>query len=175
MSSFSRRVIGVGSAAALLALMLVIPAATASQSQLAEVRAATAQFHQVENAIEAGYELGYQGIITGCIAHPTAGAMGYHYFNEDLFADPAADPLQPEGLLYVPGPNGKLKLVAVEWVVPKSVWEGAGNTGAPSVLGIEMHILNPVLNWYIQHAWIWDVNPAGIYEDWNPDIECPAS
>jgi hypothetical protein len=48
---------------------------------LAEVRQVTAQFHRVEAAIEAGYELGYLNgagnrIITGCIAHPTAGAMG---------------------------------------------------------------------------------------------------
>jgi hypothetical protein len=36
-----------------------------------------------------------------------------------------------------------------------------------------MHILNPVLGWYILHAWIWQHNPAGMFEDWNPTVTCP--
>jgi hypothetical protein len=64
-------------------------------------------------------------------------------------------------------------LVAVEWVVPKALWEGAGGEGVPSVLGLDMHILNPVLNWYIHHAWVWKQNPAGVFEDWNPEVVCP--
>ena len=43
--------------------------------------------------------------------------MGYHYFNAELMADIAVDALEPEVLVYAPGPNGELKLVAVEWVV----------------------------------------------------------
>jgi hypothetical protein len=49
--------------------------------------------------------LGYRGVVTGCIAHPTDGAMGYHYFKAELFEDPAVDPLRPEGLVYAPGPT----------------------------------------------------------------------
>ena len=30
-------------------------------------------------------------IITGCIAHPTAGAMGYHYFTKELIDDLVVD------------------------------------------------------------------------------------
>ncbi len=159
---------------AVLSTVVMIPsAATAGNDDLAEIRRATAQYHQIENAIADGYQLGYRGVVTGCIAHPTDGAMGYHYFNWDLFDDPEIDPLKPEGLVYAPGPNGQLKLVAVEWVVPKTIWEGAGNTGAPTVLGMDLHILNPVLNWYIQHAWIWEHNPSGMFEDWNPRVTCP--
>ena len=57
-------------------------------------------------------------IITGCIAHPTAGTMGYHYFNKELIDDLVVDALKPEGLVYAPGADGGLKLVAVEYVVP---------------------------------------------------------
>ena len=78
---------------------------------------------QLEAAIDAGYELGYvngngQRIITGCIAHPTAGAMGYHYFNKALIDDLVVDVAKPEGLVYAPRADGSLKLVAVEYVVP---------------------------------------------------------
>src|SRR5262245_44111896 len=62
------------------------------QDELAQVRRATARFHNIEAAREAGYELGWVNgsgvrIITGCVSHPTAGAMGYHYFNAELMAD----------------------------------------------------------------------------------------
>ena len=159
--------------AVLLAVVMVPSAASAGKNDLAEIRRATAQYHRIENAIADGYQLGYRGVVTGCIAHATAGAMGYHYFNWELFDDPEIDPLKPEGLVYAPGPNGQLKLVAVEWVVPQTIWEAAGNTAAPTVLGMDMHILNPVLGWYIQHAWIWKHNPAGMFEDWNPLVSCP--
>jgi hypothetical protein len=127
----------------------------------------------VEKAIEAGYQLGYHGLVTGCIAHPTDGAMGYHYFNWDLIDNPEIDPLAPEGLVYAPGPNGQLRLVAVEWVVPQTVWEDAGNVEPPTVLGEELHILNPALGWYIEHAWVWYDNPSGVFADWNPRVSCP--
>lgn len=147
-------------------------AASAGGDDLAEVRRMTARFHRVEAAIEAGYQLGYNGLVTGCIAHPTNGAMGYHYFNARLFDDPSIDALLPEGLVYVPGPDGQLQLAAVEWVVPKTRWESAGNTAPPSVLGMDLHVLNPVLGWYIHHAWVWNHNPAGMFQDWNPTVSC---
>lgn len=163
-------------AGVVVALLMVVPvAASASPSELAEVRAATAQFHRVEVAQEAGYELGYneEFPLDHCIAHPTEGAMGYHYFNIDLIDDISVDALEPEGLVYAPGPNGRLKLVSVEWIVPKAAWEAAGNTEPPEVLGVPMHVLNPALGWYILHAWVWDHNPAGMLEDWNPSVVCP--
>ena len=74
------------------------------QAELAQVRRATARFHRVEEAIAAGYELGWVNgsgvrIITGCVSHPTAGAMGYHYFNRALVADNAVNALEPEALV----------------------------------------------------------------------------
>jgi hypothetical protein len=161
---------------ALAALLMVIPvAAIASQNDLADVRRATARFHRVEVTLEAGYQLGYneEFPLDGCIAHPTDGGMGYHYFNIDLINDISVDPLQPEGIVYAPGPNGQLQLDAVEWVVPKAAWEAAGNTEPPEVLGMPMHVLNPALGWYILHAWVWKNNPAGMFEDWNPSVVCP--
>lgn len=170
----------------LVAMMGVAPfggtalAMSGRQDQLAEVRQVTAQFHRVEAALEAGYELGYVNgngvrIITGCVAHPTAGAMGYHYFNQALVDDLVVDPLQPEALVYAPGPNGVLKLAAVEYVVPGPGSNPPGVSEPPSVLGMEMHILVPPPGpgFYLHHAWIWRHNPAGMFADWNPEVTCP--
>ena len=166
----------------LLALVTILvtamaPAAAAPEDDryrddLAAIRRATAQYRDIDNAIADGYQLGYRGLVTHCVEHETDGAMGYHYFNWDLFDDPRTHPLRPEGLVYAPTASGELRLVAVEWVVPKSIWDESGGPGIPSVLGIDLHILNPVLNWYILHAWVWRYNPAGVFEDWNPAISC---
>jgi hypothetical protein len=151
--------------------------------ELAQVRAATARFHRVEEAIAAGYELGWVNgsgvrIISGCVSHPTAGAMGYHYINEELMADLAVDPLEPEALVYEPKRNGRLRLVAVEWIVrgPQSDPPGwpAGEP-PPTVVGMDMHILVPPPGpaFYLMHAWIWKHNPSGMFADWNPRVTCP--
>lgn len=85
--------------------------ASGLEDELAAVRRATAPYQRLEAAIDAGYELGYVNgsgvrIIAGCVAHPTAGAMGYHYFNKSLIDDLVVDPLKPEGLVYAPAPDG---------------------------------------------------------------------
>jgi hypothetical protein len=148
------------------------------QAELAQVRRFTARFHDLDAALAAGYELGWvngsgQRIITGCVFHPTAGAMGYHYFNAELMADLTTDALQPEALVYAPGENGKLKLVAVEWVVRGPNSNPPGTSEQPSVLGMGMHILNPAVGFWLMHAWVWKPNPAGMLEDWNPEVTCP--
>jgi hypothetical protein len=152
------------------------------EDELGQVRQATARFHDLDAALAAGYELGWVNgsrtrIITGCIAHPTAGAMGYHYFQPELMADLTTDALEPEVLVYAPGENGKLKLAAVEWVVrgPQSNPPGVpAGAPPPTVLGMDMHILVPFPgpDFYITHAWIWKPNPAGMFADWNPEVSC---
>jgi hypothetical protein len=153
-------------------------AAAAGQDELAVVRQVTAPFHDIDAATHAGYELGYVNgagnrIITGCVAHPTAGVMGYHYFNKALIDDMVVDPTQPEGLVYTSQPDGELRLVAVEYVVPGPASNPPGPATTPTVLGIPMHILVPAVGFYIQHFWVWSHNPAGIGVDWNPELSCP--
>jgi hypothetical protein len=148
------------------------------EDELAQLRRVTARFHSVEKAIAAGYKLGWVNgsgvrIITGCVAHPTQGAMGYHYFNQELVDDLAVDALSPEVLVYAPAPEGELQLVAVEWVVPGPNTNPRGVSEPPSVLGMEMHILVPAVGFWLKHAWIWKHNPAGMFADWNPEVACP--
>jgi hypothetical protein len=163
--------------AALPVLAIAGYAAAGDQSELAEVRRVTAGFHNVDAAKAAGYELGYVNgagnrIITGCIAHPTAGAMGYHYFNKELIDDLVVDVSKPEGLVYAPAPDGGLKLVAVEYVVPGAGSNPPGVSEPPSVLGQEMVILVPAVGWYTRHFWVWSTNPAGIFAHWSPEVTC---
>src|SRR3954468_21435138 len=122
----------------------------ALQDELAQVRRVTARFHDVDAAREAGYELGWVNgagvrIITGCVASPAAGAMGYHYFNAGLMADLTTDALAPEVLVYAPGENGRLELAAVEWIVRGPNSNPPGVAQAPSMLGMPMHILVPAV------------------------------
>ena len=152
-------------------------AATGGASDIAVVRQVTARFHDVDAAKSAGYELGYVNgagnrIITGCIAHPTAGVMGYHYFNKALIDDLVVDEQQPEGLVYTSGPDGQLKLVAVEYVVPGAGSNPPGVSEPPTIFGRPMHILVPAVGFYIQHVWVWSHNRAGMFVDWNPELTC---
>jgi hypothetical protein len=148
-------------------------------AELAQVRRATAKFHRVDQAVAAGYELGWVNgagmrIVGVCISHPTAGAMGYHYFNAELMADDTTDAQRPEVLVYEKTADGELDLVAVEYVVRSAQSNPTGVSGAPSVLGIQMHILAPPPGpaFYLMHAWVWKDNPKGMFEDWNPDVSC---
>ncbi|MDO8966224.1 hypothetical protein [Algoriphagus sp.] len=56
---------------------------------LADLRAATANYHDLANALAAGYELASE-----CVSHPTMGAMGFHYVNFG-YVDGNYDPTQP--------------------------------------------------------------------------------
>ena len=165
--------------AALGGSALAAPGMQHEHRELAAVRAATARFHDVDAAIAAGYELGYLRndgvrIITGCVSHPSLGAMGYHYFNKALVDDLDVDPAQPEAMVYAPGPDGTLQLAAVEWVVPGPIWtDPPGATSPPTVFGMPMRILVPAVGFYTHHAWVWKHNPSGMMADWNPEVVCP--
>lgn len=157
--------------AAVCAGLFCATAATAAEDARAnalvnEVRRATAAFHSLDAAATAGWDVP----LTGCIAHPdpAVGGMGYHYVNEDVFFDATVDPLKPETLVYAPSPNG-LKLVAVEYIVFT-----AANPTPPELFGQTFH-LNPVINAWTLHVWLWQHNPSGMFADFNPKVSCGQS
>ncbi len=152
-----------------LTILVVTAVSAASQAELAKVRKATAKFQRLEVAQAAGYDL-VEGL-DHCFDNPGVGGMGYHYINTDIL-DLKLNALQPEAMVYVPGRNDRLKLGAVEYIVPAADWDAAGHTKPPSVLGHSLH-LNKDLGVYVLHAWIWQHNPAGVFEDWNPIVSCP--
>jgi hypothetical protein len=163
-----KRLIIIGLIAA-LAILIVATVSFAGKADLAQVRKATAQFHRVEVAQAAGYDL--RPKLDHCFNNPGVGAMGYHYIDTSIL-DLTLNELEPEAMVYAPGPKGQLQLGAVEYIVPAADWDAAGNTEPPSLLGHHLH-LNKDLGVYVLHAWIWQDNPAGIFEDWNPKVSCP--
>jgi hypothetical protein len=152
-----------------LAFVSMTSAFANGKDDLAEVRASTAQFHRVQAAMDAGWVL-VPGL-DHCFENAPTGAMGFHYINTGLL-DLVLEPKLPEAMVYAPGPNGKLMLAAVEYIVPAEAWDAAGNSELPEVLGHSLH-LNEDLGVYVLHAWIWKHNPDGMFEDWNPTVSCP--
>lgn len=148
------------------------------EADLAEVRAATAKFADVATAEAAGYGLLRDGAGIACIDN-SAGGMGIHYVNGDLVSDPRLDPAKPEVLVYEPDKHGNLRLVAVEYVVFESDWQGP----PPTLFGEDFHRMpgagevepqNRYLlpAFYELHAWVRKHNPSGTFEDWNPEVSC---
>jgi hypothetical protein len=162
-----------------LALAAFAPAASlaGTEDDLEAARTATEAFADPAAAEEAGYGLPAEGPLHACIASfDDTGAMGLHYINGDLVGDTVLDGAAPEALVYEPGAEGGLELVAVEYVVFAEAWD-AENDMAPMLFG-EMFMLVEEPNryelpsFYALHAWIWKENPSGTFASFNPDVTC---
>jgi hypothetical protein len=124
--------------------------------------------------VEVAQAHGFVNVNVGeCVEHPELGGMGYHFVNFDR-VDLELEATEPEILVYAPGPRGQLNLVAVEYAVPIAPWDAVhGPDAPPTVLGQDLHRI-PELGLYALHAWVWKHNPAGMFEDWNPNVSCRA-
>ena len=138
--------------------------------KLADLRRATATFHNFDKAVDTGYS----EQLTPCLYHSELGGMGYHYANLALM-DGSINLLEPEVLVYEPKPNGHLRLVAVEYIVPFDTWNEDNphwdDGNPPSLLG-EDYLPNDEGGFYALHVWIWRQNPSGMFFDWNPKVSC---
>jgi hypothetical protein len=157
----------------LLAFVALLPAAgvRAQDEQLDAIRGATEPYRQVEAATAAGYAANF-----GCVSHAGHGAMGIHYINGDLLADPAIDPLRPEAVMYEPQADGTLQAIGVEYVVLQEAWHAAGNQAPPALAGQPFYLTTgffEVPPFYALHIWLWKENPAGTFAGYNPDVVCP--
>ncbi|MCY7364703.1 MAG: hypothetical protein LH469_05240 [Frankiaceae bacterium] len=136
------------------------------------VKAATARYHSVGQAMRDGYS----GENEPCVALPDGPAMGIHYVNKDLVADPAIDPRRPEILLYAPDKHNRLVLVGVEYLVADA--DPTTDGDRPSLFGQPFD--GPMLGHapgmpvhYDLHAWVWSDNPDGEYAAFKPALSCP--
>ncbi|WP_274630340.1 hypothetical protein [Arvimicrobium flavum] len=104
--------------------------------------------------------------------HYPKGAMGIHFVNLTIQGPP--DPMKPNVLIYEPV-DGKLQLVAVEWLVPV-----AAAKERPSLLGqpfqgpMEGHepLIPQGFHHYDLHAWLFKDNPEGMFSPTNPNVSC---
>ncbi len=132
--------------------------------ELAALRRLTAPFHNIQTAEAAGWSVQ----LTGCMENPPAGGMGYHYANTS-YIDGTAEVLKPQLLLYEPEKNGRMRLVAVEYIIPYSFIPETAP--APMLYGQAFH-KNPAFQLWGLHAWVWEHNPSGMFADWNPRVNC---
>ncbi|HVM22167.1 MAG TPA: hypothetical protein VM308_02550 [Sphingomicrobium sp.] len=184
-----------------LALTLSGPlGASAGEPDLAEVRALTARFQDVRQALAEGYvrDPGNMCETAEMMGRPASeGAMGIHFFRPDLLGITAppnprvngsgthTDFRSPSILIYEPQPDGSLVLVAVENLVFRWAWHEAGNTEPPTYRGVpydlmeddpatavdEAHMFEPH---YDRHVWLFRDNPRGVFAQFNPNVSCAA-
>lgn len=150
-------------------LSLLVGGAMAQEAMVAgnnpladSVRDANARFADVAVAVSEGYAP------IPCVSGIEGGAMGVHYVNGDLINDEKIDLAHPEAVMYEPGPDGKMALIAVEYITPKGPAELGGHlfsfTNAPNRYGLPA--------FYELHVWAWRQNPTGAFADMNPDVSC---
>lgn len=129
------------------------------------VRDANARFADVAVALKEGYAP------IPCVSGADGGAMGIHYVNGALIEDEVIDLAHPEAVMYEPGPEGKLELIAVEYITTKGPAELGGHlfsfVNAPNRYGLPA--------FYELHVWAWRQNPTGTFADMNPAVSCDAA
>ena len=168
------------------------------EPSLAQVRAATERFRDVNVALAEGFIRDPSNTCETAemLGLPASrGAMGVHYFRPDLLgitAPPSprvdgngthTDFNQPAILIYEPQADGSMELIAVENLVFRASWEAAGNGIPPSFHGVpydamsddpataldEAHNFEPHFD---RHVWIYRENPNGVFTPFNPRVTC---
>lgn len=172
--------------------------AAPAEPDLTAVRLATARFRDVRVAEAEGYVRDPANLCDTAemMGQPAAlGAMGIHYARADLLGitkPPAprvvgtgthTDFRRPAILIYEPQADGSLELVAVENLVFRDAWHGAGHRERPAYLGVpydvmaddpatpvdEAHLFAPH---YDRHVWLYRENPNGVFAPFNPNVSC---
>ena len=145
------------------------------RKDLAKVRQVTAKFHDVDEAIAAGYVP-----TPSCTFAPGVGGMGYHYINFSLVMDPTIELTTPEVLLYAETGEG-LKLVGVEYFMAIGAPDAPiPNPAPPAPVLFGRPFDGPMLGHelgmpphYDLHVWVWQANPDGMFAPFNPNVTCP--
>jgi len=148
-----------------VSLVAIATAAAADQRRqtlVDRVQAANDRFKDVSVAVSEGYAP------IPCASGVDGGAMGVHYVSEKLLKADVVDIAHPQAVMYEPAPDGKMALIAVEYITSKGPASLEGQlfnfTGAPNRYG-----LGP---FYELHVWAWKANPRGAFSDMNPNVSC---
>lgn len=150
---------------ALLSLFAAGTASAAGSNPLADaVRTANDRLKDVSVAVAEGYAP------IPCDSAPDGGGMGIHYVNGAYLKDASLDIARPQAVMYEPMPDGKLVLIAAEYIAFKGPAALEGHqmnyNSAPNSYGLP--------EFYELHVWAWKANPRGTFADDNPDVSCDA-
>lgn len=128
--------------------------------ELAKLRASIAPYHNFELAYAAGYTLEVTGYRS---------QMGFHYLNPALLDD-TFEVSKPELLLYIPGPNGKLRFVGVEYAIPIEDLNNPPPVPEGFTGDADQWVINTEFKLWTLHAWVGLHNPNGIFASRNPNV-----
>ena len=177
MTRRSTRLLASALAAVALAAGLV-GSAGAGQSDLMRAKAATAQFHDLTVAGDAGFGPFPAGVpLHECIASlDNTGAMGFHWLNPGNL-NTNLDPTTPQVLVYAPDKHGRLKLAALEYVIFQSAWfETHDADTMPSLFGQDFMPNDgsrfQIPPFFALHVWLFQDNPSGTFAPFNPNVSC---
>jgi hypothetical protein len=132
------------------------PLTRAARRELGLARAATVRYQDLDQALADGY-------VDIDVVIPN---MGHHFLNVALL-DGEFDPERPEILVYARMPNGRLRLVAVEYAVPLALTDVAPEGFAGEA---DSWHAQEVYGLWTLHAWLWKRNPAGIFAETNARV-----
>lgn len=137
-----------------------------ANSDLADVRRATEQYHDVQVALDDGF----------VNTHHCVPQMGVHFVHPKRTKDATLDPERPEVLIYEPHESGdgdtQYKLVGVEYFISAEMVDST-----PTLFDEEFdgpmpgHGPNQPRH-YDLHAWVWRNNPDGVFTAHNPNVDC---
>ena len=163
--------------------------------QLAQVRRATARYHDVSAAIEDGFAV----FGSGACVEDANGTEGIAYVNIPRVLQQGVIAEEPELLFYIPSGDDNLRLVAVGYFNRALYRDTRG-----IIPGIFPSRLNPLPAFYQEvsgpftlfnqppdgplqvvpgvtvwfyglHVWVWSPNPSGMYATRNPRLNCIAN
>jgi hypothetical protein len=158
---------------AFLVVSLAVAGIAVAAGAFDGAKSATARFHDLDNAVAAGYTVRVADLSGATCIASAEGGMGVHMLKPALL-DGAIDVQNPELLVYEQKASGRLKLAALEYLVFVSDWQGSS---PPSLFGREFDFVGSPNRYglppfYALHAWIWKPNPSGILFAWNPRVHC---
>jgi len=164
-----------------------------TNQQLAQVRRATAKYHDVNAAIADGFI----DFNNGACVEDADGAEGIVYVNLARVQQQGVIAEEPELLFYVPSGDGNLRLVAVGYfnrvlyidtrgIIP-GMFPSRLDPLPPYFQEVSGYFtlfnqppdgpfIAPGLPWfYGLHVWVWSPNPTGMYAFRNPRLNCTAN
>ena len=152
--------------------------------QLDTVRQATEKYQDVSVALADGFVQATEEVAN----------MGAHFVHPWRTLDGIFDPARPEILLYVSDPAGELRLVGTSFVLPVPLvgpdhpeafagpldnWhvhyelctgpKQNSRSSSAEECRADGGVWVPSYGWMI-HAWVWDDNPLGAFNMWNPSV-----
>ena len=95
--------------------------------------------------------------------------MGVHFILGSLL-DGTIDAQTPEVLVYEPTANGRMKLVALEYVRRHRSLSSVRRSPRRISRRLSVARRTPNFAWTL-HAWIWKPNPSGLFMPWNPSVD----